>query len=53
MVIPKEHPNTNTVIDSPITASAQSIFQEVKINGVTTGVHILEDGNKADHVKIL
>ena len=42
----------NTVVNSINNDFSHSpSFQEVKINGVTTGVHILEDGNKADNVK--
>ena len=42
----------NTVVDSINNDFSHSpSYQEVKINGVTTGVHILEDGNKADNVK--
>lgn len=42
----------NTVVNSINNDFSHSpSFQEVKINGVTTGVHILEDSNKADNIK--
>ncbi len=42
----------NTVVDSINNDFSHSpSYQEVKINGVTTGVHILEDSNKADNIK--
>lgn len=42
----------NTVVDSINNDFSHSpSYQEVEINGVTTGVHILEDSDKADNVK--